>query len=131
MVGSDDDESLVGMLLIEVVCHPHSIVHINQFGYKRQVVGMTSPVDLAALNHHEESVLLSLFFHEEVNAGTRDVGEGQVAILAVEGVWYAVSVGLACLLALQQNHPLATICPLLIVGIATGDGVSLGFGLVI
>ena len=131
MIGGNDNESFVGMLLIEIVCHLHGIVHVNQFGDKCKVVGMACPVYLAAFYHHEKSVLLTLLLHQEVNTRTSDVSKREISILTVEGIRYAIAVGLTCLFALQQNHLFGICRPLLIVGIATGNRESLGVGFLI
>ena len=131
MIGGNDNESFVWMLLIEIVCHLHGIVHVNQFGDKCKVVGMACPVYLAAFYHHEKSVLLTLLLHQEVNTRTSDVSKREISILTVEGIRYAIAVGLTCLFALQQNHLFSIRSLILIVGIATGNGKTLAVSLFI
>ena len=125
MVGSDNDECLVGMLLIEFVCHLHGVVHIYHFGYERQVVGMACPVNLSTLNHHEETVLFSLLFHQEIDSRPGNVCQCQVIVLAVECIRYAIMVYLVGLISLQENHPSCALGLVLIVGVSSRYGKSI------
>ena len=72
VVGSDDDESLVGMFLVELVGYAHTAVHGNELFYVCcAVVGVASLVYHATFHHKEETVLLLL--REEVDACASDV----------------------------------------------------------
>ena len=66
MVGRDDDERFVGVLLIKLIGHLHRVVQINRFEEsRRRVVGVAGIVNLSALNHQEETVFLLLLLREE------------------------------------------------------------------
>ena len=59
MVGADDDDGLVGMLLVELIGHLHSLVHIQYFVDDiADIVAVAGPVNQATLNGKEETVVL-------------------------------------------------------------------------
>ena len=98
VVGCHHDECLVGVLLIELKSHLHGIVHFDEFGDERHIVGMTEPVYLATLHHEEETVLSSLLLGKEVDGSTSNVGQREVTLLAVNGIGDTASIHLAGLL---------------------------------
>lgn len=62
MVGGNDNQCFVGVLLIEVESHAQGLVEVENFLYCRAaVVGMECVVDVAALDHHKEFVGAGLF----------------------------------------------------------------------
>ena len=69
MVGSDDDEGLVGVLLVKFVGDSHAAVKLGRLeDGGRQVVGVRGMVDTGPFDHHEKS-LFPFFAIELVDAG--------------------------------------------------------------
>ena len=57
VVGSDDDEGLLGMLQIELIGYSDGLVKIDDLmEYGSGIVGMGCIVNLAALDHEEEAL---------------------------------------------------------------------------
>ena len=81
--------------------------------------------------HQEETVLLALLLGEEVDGCPCDVGQRQVALAAVDGVWQTVAVSLVGLLSLEQNHTVGLAGLLLVVLISICYRKSLVGGLLI
>ena len=131
MVGSDDDECLVWMLLIELVSYLHGIVHIDEFADESGVVCVASPVDLAAFYHEEEAIAKSLLLHEEVDTCASDVLQGKVVLRTVECIGDATVVNFACSLSLEENHLVGLLALLLVVLVAAGNGVTASLSLCI
>ena len=125
VVGRDDDERFVGVLLIKLIGHLHRVVQINRFEESRRcVVGVAGIVNLSALNHQEETIFLLLLLREERDASTRDVLQRQVARLAVDGVRQTRAVVVAWGRRLQEDELLRLLTRLLELLVAAGDGVS-------
>ena len=131
VVGGNDDEGFIGVLLIEFVCHLDGVVHVNYFGDEAQVVGVACPVNLTALHHQEESVLLALLLGEEVYGCAGDVGQGKVVLFAVECIGDASAVLLAGFLALEEDHAVGLLCLLLVFLVSAGNGETFCLGLLI
>ena len=130
VVGRHDDERFVGMLGIEFIGHLHGLVHVDEFTERRgHIVGMAGPVDLAPLDHEEESVLAGL--GEVGYAGTGHFGQGHVGLGAVDGIGQGVALALAGLLGLEQDHAVGLAVLLEEVLVASGNGVAGGAALVV
>ena len=90
MVGGHENQRLVGVLVVEVDGSLHGDVegkHVMDGG--GGVVGMAGPVDLAALGHHEEGLLVA----QALDALLDVVGEAPLALSGVELVVHGVTVG--------------------------------------
>ena len=90
MVGSHKDQRLVGVLVVEVDGSLHGGVegkHVMDGG--GSVIGMAGPVDLAALGHHEEGLLVA----QTLDALLDVVSEAPLALGSVELVVHGVTVG--------------------------------------
>ena len=70
VVGSDEDERFVRVLLIEFIGHADGLIGVDDFAHHgRGVVGMARPVDLSALNNAEEAVGIFLLQKSDGSAG--------------------------------------------------------------
>ena len=84
MIGGDEDEGLVGVREIEIICHPHRLVHIPCLADGGSgIIGMAGIINHAPLDHHEEPLVAGV---EERNGGGDDLRERQVTFLAVNGI---------------------------------------------
>ena len=122
VVGTDDDERLVGMLLVELVGDADGVVHVDELGDEDRVVCMAAPVNLAAFDHQEEAVLLVLLLHEEVDGSACDVLQREVVLCAVDGIGDRAALYLAGFFGLEENHLLSFLGLLLILLVAAHDG---------
>ena len=103
VVSSDENERFIGVLAIEFVSHANGFVSINHFAHhRRSVIVVTSPIYLTGFNHAEK--LLRIFLLQESNRGSRDVGQSQIALLAVECIRDRGIVARIVFLVLQENH---------------------------
>ena len=83
VVSRDDDECVVGMLLLERERDLHGLVereHVAQV--RRGVVAVPGPVDASALRHHEEALLVV----EHLYALRDHLGERRLRAVRVDGV---------------------------------------------
>ena len=104
MVGRDDDERLLGMLLIEFVGHLDSRVHIdNLVECGCGVIGVASPVYLAALKHKEEALLVAV--HQVVDTALGYLPEREVVGLAVQLIGQAGGIDACRLGRLEEDYP--------------------------
>ena len=70
VVGGDQDERLVGVLLVEFISHADGLIGVDDLAHHgRGAVGMARPVDLSALNHAEEAVGIFLLQKSDGSAG--------------------------------------------------------------
>ena len=123
VVGRDDDKGFVGVLLVEFVSHLYGLVHVLHFvEYVCCIVAMACPVDFSAFDHKEEAVLL--LRRQRLDGGLGNLCERQVIGFAVEGIGDAFALALAGGFGLEEQHLLALLEFLLIVGIAAGDDVA-------
>ena len=85
MVCRDDDDRLVGMLLIEFVSHFYGLVQIeNLVDDIAYVVAVAGIVDHASFNLEEETVLVLVA--QIVDAGSYDLLQRKVVAVLVKGV---------------------------------------------
>ena len=93
MVGGDDDERLIGMLLHKIIGDAYGIVHIDDLGEDGAgIVGMCCPVNLSTFHHKKES--LWTLGIEEVDGSTRDFLKRHIPRLTVDSVRECAAVDL-------------------------------------
>ena len=86
MVGSDNDEGLVGMLGVEFeycIYSPGEIIGLVEGGDTVVCVGCI--VDLATLNHKEEALILEIAI-KIIYSGAGEVKKFGSSFLAVDGI---------------------------------------------
>jgi len=129
VVGCDDDEGLVGMLLVESIGEVQGFVHVDGLADGGgSVASVAGVVNLAALDHHEETVAVA----ELGDGGLNDLGEGEVAVGTVDGIrnGLAFEGSVGGVLGGHENHLVGTEEPLGLV-VTARDGVAVGFAEVI
>ena len=101
VVGGDEDQSLVGVGVIEVHRSLHRVAHLQHIvDGSSGIVGVAGPVDLAGLGHQEEALLVV----QQLDALFDVVGQLPLAVGSVHGVVHGLAVaqilgndqGLAC-----------------------------------
>ena len=90
MVGSDEDQGLVGVLLLELHGSLHGVAHFQHIvDGSSGIVGVAGPVDLTALGHQEEAFGVI----QQLDALFHVVGQLPLACSGVHGVVHGLAVG--------------------------------------
>ena len=126
MVGSDNDESLVGVLEVEVVAELDCTVgssHLSEGS--GSIVRMTRVVDLASyLVHEEEAFLLGILAIEEIDLGTYLIDDGDLILAMVDPVRQVLWLDIAVGLELEEDELVGRSLLCLIVFETAGNGIA-------
>ena len=132
VVGRHNNQRFVGVLAVELVCHANGFVKIFHFvEHRGGIVAVASPVNLAAFHHKEETFAVALRFGELADAGTRDVLQSQVALLAVDGIRQGSGIFLCRSFGLEEDNLFGLAHFLFEILIAAGNHVASLFALCI
>mgnify|MGYP006064335869 CR=1 FL=1 len=119
VVAGDQDQGLVGVLGGEVDGHLHRVGQsLGVVDGGAGVVGVAGPVDLAALAHHEEAVLVVA---QDLDALGHVVGQGPHVLGAVDLIGHGVAVGQVLV---DEDGLLGVGAHLLGVSLGAGHGVA-------
>ena len=120
MVGSDNDECLLGMLLVELVGHADGLVEVHRLlQCSCSIVGMAGIINLATLDHEEEALLVTLVV-EVVDSSGCDLSQREVALTGIKSIGQRV---LHRIGFLDEQHLIFTVIQCLIFFITTYDGI--------
>ena len=90
MVGCDDNKRLLRVRFVELIGNAHGFIHVPSLAERRCcIVAVAGVVDHSALHHHEELLIPIV---EEGDCRADDLREGQVSVLAVDGVRQVIAV---------------------------------------
>ena len=123
MVGCNDDESLVLVLLVELVSLLNGSVEIEHLvNHCGCIIPVRCIVNLATLYHHEETLLLVLLA-KEIYAGLCNLCKCQVILCAVNCIRYLLGNVL-----LVEHHLIGLLCLSLVIIISACNCVALLLG---
>ena len=90
MVGSDEDQGIIGVLLLELHGSLHGVAHLQHIvDGSSGIVCMAGPVDLTALGHEEEA----LGVIQQLDALFHVVGQLPLACGGIHGIVHGLAVG--------------------------------------
>ena len=103
MVAGYQNQCLLRMLVCKIHCYLYSVRHCQSIRHScARIIRMTGPVDLSALTHQKETILIFQYF----NALCHIVSQCPLSVLAVHIISHRIGIGQ---MLIDQEH-LAVLC---------------------